>query len=474
MSIGTPENARDAFAARPSMPSRWQEARRLLMIAGPLAAAYLAELAMSLTTKSIVGQLGYRKLAGIGFAADTAAEIVVVLVGTLSVVGVLVAQAEGGGRKADAGLAARQGLIVATALGVAATAMIWHLDVLLSWTGQDPEIIALMGPYLKPLSASVLPVLWFFALRTFVAALAKTWAILLITVVAVGLNYVLSLGLVHGAFGLPALGVAGAGWAKTIVSALMFLAVLAYTYFPPTFRGYGLFRGRLRLELGVCREIFRLGIPVAGIVILEMGLFAAVAIFSGQLGAVPLATYQVMLAWIGIAFMTAHGLAEAGMVRVAYGIGRNSLASARQAGLLTFAMGVGWLVLLIAVPLKYPEPLVRIFLDESDPGFSQVLSLTTQLLYLAAFFQIFDGLQVMASLALRGLKDTIVPLWCAALGYWVFGVGGGWFLAFPLGMGAHGLWWGMAVGLTVTGSLLAVRFVVLTASMAENDTRLAT
>ena len=201
-----------------------------------------------------------------------------------------------------------------------------------------------------------------------------------------------------------------------------------------------------------------------------MGLFVAVAIFSGQLGAVPLATYQVMLAWIGIAFMTAHGLAEAGMIRVAHGIGRNSLASARQAGLLTFAMGVGWLVLLIAVPLKYPEPLVRIFLDENDPGFSKVLSLTTQLLYLAAFFQIFDGLQVMASLALRGLRDTIVPLWCATLGYWVFGVGGGWLLAFPLGMGAHGLWWGMAVGLTVTGSLLAVRFVVLTAHMAENDT----
>ena len=438
------------------------------MIAGPLAAAYLAELAMSLTTKSIVGQLGYRELAGIGLAADTAAEIVVVLVGTLSVVGVLVAQAEGAARKADAGLAARQGLIVATALGVAATAMIWHLDVLLSWTGQDPEIIALMGPYLKPLSASVLPVLWFFALRTFVAALAKTWAILLITVVAVGLNYVLSFGLVHGAFGLPALGVAGAGWAKTIVSSLMFLAVLAYTYFTPTFRGYGLFRERLSLDLGACREIFRLGIPVAGIVILEMGLFVAVAIFSGQLGAVPLATYQVMLAWIGIAFMTAHGLAEAGMIRVAHGIGRNSLASARQAGLLTFAMGVGWLVLLIAVPLKYPEPLVRIFLDENDPGFSKVLSLTTQLLYLAAFFQIFDGLQVMASLALRGLRDTIVPLWCATLGYWVFGVGGGWLLAFPLGMGAHGLWWGMAVGLTVTGSLLAVRFVSLTSRVSQS------
>ena len=441
----------------------------MLLIAAPLAAAYLAELAMSLTTKSIVGKLGYRELAAIGLAADTAAEITVILVGLLSVVGVLVAQAEGAGRNADAGLAARQGLIVATGLGVPATALVWHLDSLLALTGQDPIVISTMSPYLGPLSLSILPVLWFFALRTFVAALAKTSAILTITIAAVGLNYIISLGLVHGAFGLPPLGVAGAGWAKVIVSALMFLTVLAYTYLTPTFRGYGLFRGRLRLDPGVCREIFRLGIPVAGIVILEAGLFAAVAIFSGILGAVPLATYQVMLAWVGIAFMTAHGLAEAGMVRVAYGIGRHSVASARQAGLLTFAMGVVWLILLIAIPLNYPEPLVRIFLDRNDPGFSQVLTLTTQLLYLAAFFQIFDGLQVMASLALRGLKDTVVPLWLAAIGYWVFGVAGGWLLAFPLQMGAHGLWWGMAMGLTVTGTLLALRFVLLTARMSERN-----
>ncbi len=442
-----------------------------MKIAAPLAAAYLAELAMALTTKAIVGELGYREFAAIGLAADTAAELIVILVGLLSVVGVLVAQAEGAGNKADAGVAARQGLIVATVVGVAATVLVWHLDDLLALTGQDPAIIALMGPYLGPLSFSILPVLWFFALRTFVAALAKTSAILVITIAAVGLNYVLSLGLVHGGYGLPALGVAGAGWAKAIVSALMFLAVLAYTFLTPTFRGYGLFRGRLTLDFAVCREIFRLGIPVAGIVILEAGLFAAVAIFSGQLGAIALATYQVRLAWVGIAFMFAHGLAEAGMVRVAYGIGRKSMASARQAGLLTFGIGVFWLILLIAVPLNFPELLVSIFLNEADEGFAEVLSLTTDLLLLAAFFQIFDGLQVMAALALRGLKDTIVPLWCAAFGYWVCGVAGGWVLAFPIGMGAHGLWWGMAAGLTVTGSLLAIRFFLLTSVTLENRVR---
>lgn len=443
-------------------PARRFELRMLLVIAGPLIAAYMSELAMGLTTKAIVGRLGYQELGSIGLAYDMVMELSVVLSGILSVVGVLVAQAEGAGRKADAGIAARQGFLIATALGLPTAILIWKLDIVLSWTGQDPQVIAIMGPYVRTMALSILPLMWFFVLRTFVAALAKTGAVMLITIVAVALNYVLCEGLVEGKYGLPELGVAGAGWAKVAVSFFMPVALFVYAYLTPTFRGYGLFKGRLIIDFEVCREIVRLGLPVGGIVILEASLFTAVSIFSGILGAIPLATYQVMLAWVGIAFMFAHGLAEAGMVRVAYGIGRRSVASARQAGILTMTVGVVWLVLLSAVPLNFPEPLVRIFLDPSDDGFQAVLELTTRLLILAAFFQVFDGLQVIATLALRGMKDTIVPMWMATVGYWGFGIMGGWVLAFPLEMGTDGLWWGMAGGLTVTGSLLAVRFLAKT------------
>jgi MATE family multidrug resistance protein len=445
-----------------SAPSRRFEVRMLLVIAGPLIAAYLADFAMTLTTKAIVGRLGYRELAGIGLAGDLATEVLIILVGILSVVGVLVAQAEGAGHKEGAGTAARQGFIVATVIGVPAAILVWHLDVVLALTGQDPDVIALMGPYLHPLAFGLLPLLWFFVLRIFVASLAKTGAVLVISLVAVGLNYVMCLGLVTGSFGLPELGVAGAGWAKSVVSVFMLLALLIYIYMTPNFRGYGLFRGRINIDLGVCKEIVRLGLPVGGLVALEAALFAAVSIFSGILGAVQLATYNVIIAWVGIAFMTSHGLAEAGMVRVAHTAGRGSIAASRQAGLLTFAMGVAWLTLLSIIPLNFPEPLVRAFLDPADPGFDAVLILTTRLLILVAFFQVFDGLQVMASLALRGLKDTIVPLWLGGIGYWVFGIAGGWVLAFPMGMDVTGLWWGMAVGLVVTGSLLALRFWMLT------------
>lgn len=443
-------------------PPAGTEIRRLLAIAAPLAAAYLAELAMALTTKAVVGELGYHALASIGLATDLAAEFVVVLVGLLSVTGVLVAQADSRGAGAEAGQAARQGFVIATAFGVPATLLVWRLDGLLELAGQGPEVVAPMAPYLAPLAVSILPTIWFFTLRIFVASLAKTGAVMTITVVAVGVNYLLCRGLVLGEFGLPALGVAGAGWAKTIVELLMLVALTTYAYRTPTFRGYGLFHGRLRIDIAVCAEIMRLGVPVAGIVILEASLFAAVSIFSGVLGPVALATYQVMIAWVGIAFMTAHGLAEAGMVRVANGAGRGDIAAARRSGLLTFAMGVTWLIALAIVPISFPRTLVETFLSPADPGFDEVLTLTTRLLVLAACFQVFDGLQVMAALALRALKDTVAPLWLAGFGYWALGLAGGWWLAFPAGYGIDGLWWGMAIGLTVTGSLLAMRFLILT------------
>ncbi len=449
--------------ATPPTPTRAAETRMLLTIAGPLVAAYLSEFVMALTSKAIVGKLGYEQLASIGLASDMTHEVIVILVGLLSVTGVLVAQAEGGGRKTDAGMAARQGLLIATALGVPATLLVWHLDKILALTGQSDVIIDPMAAYLQPVSFAILPVLWFFTLRTFVASLAKTGAVLVITLAAVALNYVLCRGLVEGVYGLPELGVAGAGWAKTIVSVFMLLALVTYTYVTPTLRGYGLFLGRLRVDRTICGEIIRLGLPVVGIVILEASLFAAVSIFSGLLGPVPLAAYQVMIAWIGIAFVMAHGLAEAGMVRIAYSIGRGSMSSARQAGILTFTMGIVLLIVLAVIPITFPRLLVETFLSPDDPGFNDVLTLTTRLLILAAFFQVFDGLQVMAALALRGLRDTVVPMWFAGIGYWLFGIAGGWVLAFPAGFGVDGLWWGMAVGLTVTGSLLAGRFMILTA-----------
>jgi MATE family multidrug resistance protein len=448
-------------AASDAAPTRLSESVILLRIALPLIAAFLAEFAMFVTTKIVVGRLGYHELAAAGLAGDLSFEVLVILMGALSIVGVLVAQAEGAGRKRDAGHAARQGLIVAAVIGLPATALVWNLSAVMVLTGQDPKVIALAGPYLHALAGFVLPVLWFAVLRSFVAALARTGAVMVITVGAVGLNYLLTLGLVEGAFGLPVLGVAGAGWATNIVSWIMLAALVLYAYKTPGLRGYGLFRGRLRFDASVCAEIARLGLPVAGLVVLEAGLFMAVSILSGVLGAETLAAYEILMGWVGIPFVIALGLAEATMVRVAFGLGRASPAAARQAGLLGMAMGVALLGVMVVVPLGLPDLITRVFLAPEDPGFARISAMTARLLVIVAVFQVFDGLQAIAAHALRGMRDTVAPLWLAGFGYWVLGIGGGCLLTFPLGLGAPGLWWGLAAGLIVTGNLLAWRFIRL-------------
>ena len=442
-----------------------QEIGRLARIAGPLAAAYLAEYAMFITTKLVVGDLGYLALGAAGVAGSMAFEILVIFFGLLSVIGVLAAQAEGAGLKADAGHAARQGLIVAGLIGLPLTIVIANLDMLLAATGQDPDVVALAGPYLSALSFFVLPALWFTALRDFVAALSRTTSVMAITVSAVAVNWALTEGLVHGRWGLPEMGIAGAGASTAIVHWLM-LAALAITIFrTPSLRGYGLFRSRLRVDPKVMVEFFRLGFPIAGLVAVEAGLFMAVGLLSGVIGAETLAAHQVLMAWIGIPFMIAMALAEGSMVRVAYNIGAGSPVGARHAGLVAMAVGGAILSALVAAPLLLAEDFTRIFLAADQDGFDEVAAVVVQLMAIAAAFQVFDGVQAIASRSLRGLKDALAPFLIGAFGYWVVGIGLGWVLAFPLDWRGPGLWTGLAVGLFVAAILLTLRFLTKTRAL---------
>src|SRR5210317_914036 len=166
-----------------------QELGQFFVIALPLSAAYLSEFAMFLTTKMVVGKLGYHSLAAVGISGDLSFEILVVLMALLSVVGVLAAQAFGAGKKQELGDAVRQGLFVATGLGIPAMIAIWNLDLGLALTGQDPRVVELAGEFLRGLSFAVLPVLWFAIFRNFVAVLSQALSVLLISIAAVGLNY---------------------------------------------------------------------------------------------------------------------------------------------------------------------------------------------------------------------------------------------------------------------------------------------
>lgn len=442
-------------------PARLIEAKALLVIAVPLIFSYLSEVLMVVTAKMVVGRLGYHELAAAGISTDLAYQMCIILMGFFSVVGVLVSSALGASRRDDVLPVLAQGLVLACLFGLAATLLAYRLDLVLGLAGQDRALTDMAQPFFRNFAFAIIPIVWFGVLRSFAAAMMRTGFVLAITVATVALNYLLMQGLVHGSFGLPRLGLAGAGLAWSLSMWFKCLSLGGYVLRLVWRQDLHIGWQALGQSARKVMPIIRLGLPVAGIVALESGLFAATALLSGLIGARELAAYQMMMSWVAIPFVISLALAEAAMVRVAYWVGAGDGAAARRAGHLGMAIGVAVPFMLVIIPLGLPDLITRTFLDPADAGYREIAGLVVKLLVIAAVFQVFDGLQAIASHALRGLHDAAMPLLIAGIGYWVIGLGAAYVLSFTFGWGAIGLWWGLALGLIFTGSVLAWRFEVL-------------
>lgn len=273
--------------------------------------------------------------------------------------------------------------------------------------------------------------------------------------------------LVFGKFGFPALGVAGAGYGTSIVSWIMFGALALHILRSRFLRSYRVFSRLGEFKLPLCWEILRLGLPVAGLTIVENGMFSAVAVLMGVLGASLLAANQIVINFTDIAIVVTFAIGEAATIRVAHWIGAGSPSKARQAGYIAVTLGASVMAFMAIILWTVPEAIVSIYLDIGDPANAEVLALAVALFGIAAIFQIFDGVQAIAARALRGFKDTVVPFWIATVGYWVIGITGGYILGFSLGMGGPGLWWGLALGLAVTSILILWRFHAGTVNLSQ-------
>ena len=180
----------------------------------------------------------------------------------------------------------------------------------------------------------------------------------------------------------------------------------------------------------------------------------------GLLGAAARA-HQLVLNRAGITFMVPLGLSQAATVRVAYELGASRAFGARRAGFLALALGIGFMGATSMVLWAVPEAIIGVYLDIADPANRETVQIARRLIAIAAIFQVFDGMQVIAAGVLRGYRDTMVPMLLATFGYWGVGFAGCWFLAFPLGYGRVGLWWGLALGLAVVAILLTLRLHLL-------------
>jgi MATE family multidrug resistance protein len=441
-----------------SKPDWRVETRTILGISLPLTAAYVAEMGMVITDMIIVGRLGSNELAAVGLAGDWFWVLLLIGMGVISIVGVIAAQCLGAGDTRGVVAAGEQGMIAATITSVPVMLCVWYLGPVLGWARQDPDIVRLITDYSRILTWAVFPALWFVVLRNYITALARSVAIGWITVGALGLNVALNYTLVFGKFGLPAMGVVGAGFGTTIVNWIMFAALAVHVLRSGHFRRH---RPRIvprRVDRELLREMFSLGIPISITQFLNGAMFTVAAVVVGVIGAATLAAQQIVYSVIYLALSASAALGDAVRVRVAYGIGRRSVDASAQSAHISFALA-GLTTFVAALILwLFPGTLVGVFLDVADPDNAAVLAISIGLSAYAGMFLLLDGVLMVVANAIRGLRDTRSPLWISMAGYWAVGLGSGILLCFPFDYGAAGLWWGLVAGVVFSNILMVWRF----------------
>jgi multidrug resistance protein, MATE family len=270
--------------------------------------------------------------------------------------------------------------------------------------------------------------------------------------------------LVYGHLGAHRYGVAGSGW-STCISRTYMVAVLAIAvvYYDRK-RSSGLWNASRRLELARIRLLLRLGLPAAGQLLLEIGAFASATFLIGKLGVVQLAGHQIALNVASFTYMVPLGIGSAAAVRVGHAMGARDAHGAARAGWMALFFAAGFMSCSGLALFLFARPIARIYTPEAN-----VISAGATLLLVAAVFQLFDGLQVVATGALRGAGNTRVPMLANFIGYWVIGLPLGAFLCFKLKMGAVGMWAGLCLALVLIGSaLVGVWHLVIKGVMAQH------
>lgn len=442
-----------------------KEGRALASLGLPLIATQLAQMAMPTTDILMLGALGQEALAASALGTTIYIFAFLIGLGPASAAAPIIAQIIGANPsdRAQIRAALRMGLWAMALLSAPLCLSLFFAEAALIGLGQTPELARLSAPYVHILSLGLPFSLGFNVLRNFSTALGRPRAPLGIMSAAVLLNIVLDYGLIFGRLGMPEMGLLGAAVATAFSNVFCFFALAAFVSFAPSFRPYRIWRHFNRPDWLRLAETFRLGLSIGLTLIFETALFAGSTLLMGRFGTAALAAHHIAMNIPSITFMVPLGIAMAGTVRVGYAAGAGDIEGARRAGLTALITSGVFMLLCALVFALMPRAIAGLYLDLSDPANRSAIAHAVSFLYIVAAFQIFDGIQVVAAFALRGLKDVRMPMLIAGLSYWGAGFPLALLLGFALGWEGVGVWIGLAASLALAALLLTARFLHLSA-----------
>ena len=436
-----------------------------LRLAAPMAATQLGQIAMMTTDLAFIGRLGDAAVGAAALAGTVYFVAFTVGMGLMSAVAPLAAQAFGARDRRMVRRALRSGLWAG--LLIALPIMIFPLrgEQILRALGQAEEPAGLAQQYLFGLVWGIAPALWFIAIRGFMGALNRPQPLLWITLAAIPLNALLVYLLLYGEFGLPKLGLFGAGLATATVNGGTFLAGLWFATQRQPFARYHILARLWQIDWSLMRQLVTIGAPISISLLLEYGLFSSAALLMGMISTTALAAHQIALQVTAILFMVPLGVSMAATVRVGQALGAGDLAGVRRAGMVAVYLGIAIGIVQTAAVIVLRFAIAKFFLGEGLAKTDVTVGLAAELLLIGATFFITDGLQTIGAGALRGMNDTRVPLLFAAVSYWGIGFCSAYAMAFHTSLGAAGVWIGLSVGTLVYATLLVLRFRLLSTAL---------
>jgi MATE family multidrug resistance protein len=433
---------------------QWKrELGALTQLAIPVVLSELGWMAQGVVDTIMVGRLGPAAIGAVAVGNAVFYTPSLFGIGLLLGLDTVVAQAYGRKDFDDCHRWLAQGIYLATAITPILMVLVACASFGFARFGITPEVAAPAAGYLRMLDWSILPLLIYGASRRYLQGVGQVRVITLTYVGANLFNWGGNWALIYGHLGFPAMGVRGSALSTVIARISMAVSLMGFAWRYERKRGHPLFKHWAAPQLDRIRQLIRLGLPAASQIILEVGAWNVATLSAGWLNPIALATHQIAINYASITYMVPLGISAAAAVSVGHAVGAGDKTRARRAGWLALALGSSFMVLAGIVFLIVPKPLIELYTQ--DP---RVLAVGPSLLWIAAAFQIFDGVQTVCTGALRGLGETRAPMIANFVGYWILGLPLGMILCFVFKWGIYGMWIGLTLALIVISSILLHRW----------------
>ena len=402
---------------------------------------------------AMVGQIGTIEQAAVALSNSLYTLVLVFGLGVSYGVTPLVAAADSSKNHSESAALLKHGIIINTVLGILLFVLLFAISPVLNLFNQKQEVVDLAIPFLNVMMLGMIPLCIFSGFKQFTEGLSFTQIAMWITVGSNLLNILLNYLMIFGHWGFPEMGLMGSCWASFISRVAMALAMFAYVYYNKHFKIYWKGFTFRNVSKELTKKILGIGVPSGLQWVFEVGAFAFAVIMIGWISPDAQAAHQIALSIAASTYMMASGLSAAASVRVGNQLGLKSREGVRTAGFSAFVMVLGFMSLMAILFILFQHFLPTLFSKESN-----VISIATSLIVIAAFFQLSDGVQVVGLGALRGMKDVKIPTIITLIAYWAVGLPMSYVFGFKMNLGVEGIWYGLSLGLTIAAVFLLWRF----------------